>query len=145
MKRLLFVAVALASAPAAADDKPTTTFTTKVVPSGPVKVFKGPEGELVAMVEITGGKEMLVQLRNVAGHDARSRRYLVEDLGNGRRSVYLDWKRGSKPYRRVLLASYDRVWRLFPPNRPTDEVPLRFSEPDTAKTKVEDIVKALAP
>ena len=54
----LLVACAMLAAPAHAD---------KITPSGPLKAYKGPEGELVVMVEINDSKEMLVYFKSSGG------------------------------------------------------------------------------
>ena len=51
----------------------------KIVPSGPLKAYNGPEGELVVMVEINDGKEMLVYFKNLDNTlDGKTLRYMLE-------------------------------------------------------------------
>jgi hypothetical protein len=140
----LFVAGVLAVSPAHADDRNISKLEAKVVPTGLLKAYKGPDGLLVAMVEINRGKEMLVHFRNDGGDlEGKTLRYLYEDLGQGNKTVYLDWQRGSKPYRRVLLSSRDHRWELFHPNKPNTHFELRYSEEASEKFKIDDIIKAM--
>ncbi len=149
MRSLLFVTlVVLCVAPALqsrADDRITTTFGAKVTPSGPLKAFKGPEGQVVVMLEINEGKEILVYLKNLGGElEGKTLRYSYEDLGHGTKNAYLDHKRGSKPYRTVLLAARDNRWTFFQPKSST-EFELTYSETASDKFRVDDIVKAIHP
>ena len=72
-------------------------FADKVTPSGPLKAYKGSEGEIVVMVEISDGKEMLVYFKNTGGTaEGKTLRYLFEDLGKGDKTVYINVKRARR-------------------------------------------------
>jgi hypothetical protein len=131
---------------AIADDKVVTKFDAKITPSGPLKAYKGPEGELVAMVEINDGKEILVHFKNFGGDlEGKTVRQLHEDLGNGNKNVYVEWKRGSKTYRKVLLTARDNRWELYPPGTPNKHLEIRYSEAASEKLKIDDVIKAIKP
>jgi hypothetical protein len=85
----------LAVAPALADTppNPVAPATTTPVPSGSLKAYKGPEDEVLVMVEVNDGKEMLVHYKNVGGGlDGKTLRYLLEDNGRDK-TVFLNCAR----------------------------------------------------
>jgi len=115
-------------------------------PSGVLKAYKGPEGELIAMVEVNDGKQMLVYFKNLGGDlEGKSLLYLYEDLGKGDKNVYLDKKRGSKTYRSVLLSARDNSWSFYHPTKSGTEFAISYSEKESGNLKIEDIVKAYKP
>jgi len=128
-----------------ADDKVTTKFDPKITPSGVVKAYKGPEGQVVVMLEINDGKEMLVHFKKLGGElEAKTLRHLYEDLGEGNKNVYLDHKRGSKPYRTYLLSARDNRWTFYQPGS-NNHFDLSYSEAASDQFKAEDIIKAIKP
>jgi hypothetical protein len=144
---LLAAVVATAALPGAAraDDKVTTKFDAKITPSGPVKAFKGPEGAIVVMLEINGGKEMLVHFKKVGGDlDGKTLRRLYEDLGEGKKNLYLDHKRGSKPYRTYLATARDGQWEVYLPGT-NNHFNIFYAEDLSDKFKADDIIKAIQP
>jgi len=131
----MVLAIGLAAWPAHAD---------KIAPSGPLKAYKGPEGELVALVEISDGKEMLVYCKNLGGElEGKTVRYLLDDRGDAK-DVYINKKRGSKTYRSMLLTARDGRWELYPPGK-NQSLPLRYSEEASGKLKLDDVLAALKP
>lgn len=117
----------------------------KIVPSGVLKAYKGPEGEIVAMVEISDGKEMLVHFRNLDKElDGKTLRYLL-DVDRDSRTVYINKKRGSKTYRSILLTERDGQWSFQHPTKPTTHFSLVYSESASAAIKVEEVVNAYHP
>ncbi len=130
---------------ALADDKQTTKFDSKIAASGPLKAYKGPEGETIVMVPINDDKQMLVHMKGIGGDlEGKTLRYLFEELSDGSKNVYLDWKRGSKPYRKVLLSARDNSWEFYYPGK-NKTLTLSYSEAASEKFKVEDIIKAIKP
>jgi hypothetical protein len=115
-------------------------------PSGVLKAYKGPEGEIVAMLEVNDGKEMLVYFKNLGGDlEGKSLLYLFEDLGHGDKNVYINKKRGSKTYRSVLLSARDNRWSFYHPTKPNTELQLTYSEKDSGELKSDDLLKAYKP
>ncbi len=132
------VTLALLVSTAWADSKP--------VPSGPLKAYKGPEGELIVMVEVNDSKEMLVYVNKVGGGiDGKTFLYLFEDQGRGNKNVYVNKKRGSKTYRSVLLTQRDGEWDFYHPTKPTVHFSLRYSEEQSDKIKVDEVLNAYKP
>lgn len=114
--------------------------------SGPVKAFKGPEGELVVMVEANDGKEMFVHLKNLGGDlEGKTLLYLLEDRGEGNKDVYLTKKRGSKTYRSYLLTSRDGRWDFYHPTNAKVQLSLRYSEEASAKIKLDEVLAGYKP
>ena len=123
-----------------------TAHADKIVATGPVKAYRGPEGEVVAMLEISDGKEMLVHFRNLdTTLDGKTLRYLIADTGHGNKDVYIVKKRGSKTYRSIMLSSRDRQWTFVHPTNHTVTFDLRYTDEWSAKIKADDIIKALSP
>ncbi len=134
----LVVTGAFAPSPVRADSKP--------VPSGPLKAYKGPEGERVVMVEVNDSKQMLVYFKNIGGGiDGKSFLYLLDDQGRGHKDVYLNKKRGSKTYRSIVLTARDNQWTLYHPTKPGTELELTYSEKDSENTKLDDVLAAYKP
>jgi hypothetical protein len=118
----------------------------KLTPSAPLKAYKGPEGELVVMVEITNSTEMLVYFKNTGGAlEGKTLRETLEDLGNGRKNVFVTKKRGSKTYRDVLAAARDNAWEAYLPYTPQKTLELAYSEDATAKIKLDEVLNAYKP
>ena len=140
MSMIALVALCGLGRAAWADPKPKPT------PSGVLKAYKGPEGEVIAMVEVNDSKQVLVYFKNLGGDlEGKSLLYLYEDLGKGDKTVYLNKKRGSKTYRSVMLSARDNKWSFYHPTRPGTELSLTYSEKDSESLKIEDVVKAYKP
>ncbi|HEU4733591.1 MAG TPA: hypothetical protein VFT22_37110 [Kofleriaceae bacterium] len=137
----MIVMVALCGV-ARADSKPAG----RPAPSGVLKAYKGPEGEIVAMVEVNDGKQMLVYFKHLGGElEGKSVLYLYEDLGKGDKNVYLNKKRGSKTYRSVILSARDNRWSFYHPTKPGTELALRYSEKESGDLKIADVIDAYKP
>ena len=118
----------------------------KIVATGPVKAYQGPEGEIVAMLEISDGKEMLVHFQHLDNAlDGKTLRYLIADIGHGDKEIYIVKKRGSKTYHSIMLALRDRQWTFIHPIKHEITFELRYSEEWSGKIKADDIIKAPAP
>lgn len=118
---------------------------TKLTPSGPLKAYKGPEGEIVVMIEVSDGKEMLVQFRKIGGDlEGKTQLYLVDNYGKGNKDVYVNKKRGSKTYRSVILTSRELQWELYIPGTNTS-LRLKYSEETSDSIKIDDVLKAYKP
>ena len=121
-------------------------FADKITPSGPLKAYKGSEGEIVVMVEITDGKEMLVYFKNTGGTaEGKTLRYLFEDLGKGDKTVYINVKRGSKTHREILASARDNTWEVYVPGKTSNTLKLTYSEDATAKIKLDEVLAAYKP
>jgi hypothetical protein len=115
-------------------------------PSGPLKAYRGPEGELVVMVEADDGKQMYVHMKKIGGAlDGKTVLYRFEDLGHGTKHVWIDKKRGSKTYRSYLLEARDNQWDFFHPTNPKINFNIRYSEKDSEAVRIEDVLKAYNP
>jgi hypothetical protein len=152
MQPRLAVALALAlatsaAAPTAALAEPRPAAApARPEPSGPLRAYKGPVGELIVMVEANDGKEMLVHFRNLGKDlDGKTLLYLHEDLGRGNKSVYINKKRGSKTYRSYLLTSRDGGWNFHHPTNFKIEFAISYSEEATQKFKLEDVLNGYKP
>ncbi len=156
MRSRLVVALALAlavafgasaAAPTAARAEPgPAAAPARPEPSGPIRAFKGPEGELIVMVEANDGKEMLVHFRNLGKDlDGKTVLYLYEDLGRGTRNVYINKKRGSKTYRSYLLTARDGEWEFHHPTNFKIEFSIWYSEKESQKIKLEDVLNGYKP
>lgn len=148
--RIAGLAVALAlSLPtlgvAHADPKPTATATAPK-PSSVLKAYKGPEGEIIAMVEVNDGKQVLVYFKNLGGElEGKSLLYEFEDLGHGDKNVFVNKKRGSKTHRSYMLSARDNDWTFYHPTKPGTELRITYSEKATGELKIDDVVKAYKP
>ena len=115
-------------------------------PSGPLRAYRGPDGELIAMVEANDGVAMLVQFKNLDKElDGRTVLYRLEDLGNGSKNVYVDKPRGSKTYRSVLLTARDGDWEFYHPSKSGTHFAIYYSEKASGQWKVEDVLNAYKP
>ncbi len=118
----------------------------KIVASGPVKSFKGPEGEVITMVEVNDSKEMLVHMKGIGGEwDGKSVLYSFRDQGRGHKEVFTNKKRGSKSFESFLLTARDGQWRFYHPTKGSTEFVISYSEKDSEKMKLEDLLKAYKP
>lgn len=119
---------------------------TKPVPSGPLKVFKGPEGEVVGMVEVNEGKQVLVHFNNIGGEiEGQSRLYSLDNEGYGRKTATWKKKQGSKMLTLHLMDYKDGEWMFHNPGKPGNNFSLRYSEEATGKMKLEDVISAYKP
>jgi len=128
-----------------ADPRPTATATAPK-PSGVLKAYKGPEGEIIAMVEANDGKQVLVYFKNLGGElEGKTLLYDLEDLGHGDKNVFITKKRGSKTYRSVMLSARDNDWTFYHPTKPGTELRIGYSEKASGELKLDDVVKAYRP
>jgi hypothetical protein len=140
------LAIALVSATPARADPKAAAAPARPTPSGPLKAFKGPEGELVVMVEANDGKDMLVHFKNLDKElEGKTLLYRLEDLGNGDKNVYLDKKRGSKTYRSTLVTAREGDWQFYHPIKTSTQFPIRYSEQASGKFKIDDVLSAYKP
>jgi hypothetical protein len=117
----------------------------KLAPSSALKAYKGPEGQLVVMVEISDGKEMLVHFRNLDKDlDGKTLRYQLESHGSSK-TVFIPKKRGSKTYRSIMLTALDNQWDFYHPVKLGTHFAIRYSESASATIKVDDVVNAYRP
>lgn len=118
----------------------------KPTPSGPLKAYKGPEGQIVVMVMVNDDKQMLVHLRGIGGDlEGKTLLYEVDDMGNDRKDVYVNKKRGSKTYRAVMLAERDGEWNFFHPTKSGTEFSIYYSESASKDIKLDDVMNAYKP
>jgi hypothetical protein len=138
MKPLLLIAF-LVCLSAIADKKP--------VASGPLKVFHGPEGEVLAIVDVNDSKEAAVYFRGVGGElEGKTHTYLIEQGNRGERSLYYNKKiRGTKYAPWYVLRYTGKEWRFTNPAQPGVEMKLKFSKEDTKKMKIEEVLNAYQP
>jgi len=153
MKRLLVLLIAVACSspakPAAAQPSPPPPAQpSKGTPkaSGALKAYKGPEGEVIVMIEVNDGKEMLVHFKNIGKElEGQTRLYLFEDHGRGDKQVFLNKKRGSKWYQSLILSARENRWSFYHPEKPGTHFSISYSEKDSEKFKVEDIISSYKP
>lgn len=116
------------------------------VPSSPLRVYKGPEGEQIAMLEVNGSKQMLVHFKNLGGElEGKTLLYQFEDNGDDSKNVFLNKKRGSKWHREYVLSARRKSWEFYHPFKPNTKLDLSYSESASEKLKVEDVLKAYKP
>jgi hypothetical protein len=111
----------------------------KLVASSALKGLQGPEGQIIAMVEISDSKAMLVHFRNVdPALDGKTLRYLLE-VNREDSTVSINTQRGSKTYRSIMLTGGDGRRDFSNPIKPTMHFAL------AASFKLEDVVNAYRP
>jgi hypothetical protein len=153
MKRVITILIVAACASPA---KPAMAQPSKPLPaqpstgtpkaSGVLKAYKGPEGEVVVMLEVNDGKEMLVHLRNIdKASEGKTLLYLFEDQGRGRKHVYVNKKRGSKWYESTILTAVDNRWSFYHPTKPGTHFSLSYSESESETFRADDIIKTYKP
>jgi hypothetical protein len=123
-------------------------FADKPKPSGRLKGYKGPEGEIVALVPVNDDKQMLVHFKNFGGDlEGKTLLYDFEDHGDhGGKTVFINKKRGSKTYRSTLLSSDgEGVWDFFHPTNFKVHFSIVYSEAATEKVKLDDVLNAYKP
>jgi len=114
-------------------------------PSGPLKAFRGPEGETIVMVEVNDSKEMLVHFQSLGGElEGKSILYKIDDKGSSGKDVFFEKKKGSKTVRFVVLAQRSESWGFYNPTK-NQEFLIGYSKKDSEKLKLEDILKAYKP
>ena len=111
------------------------------VPSSRLKAYRGPEGEVVVLVEANDGKQMLVWTRD----GGKTHLYEYEDLGHGTKNVFYMVKRGSKQARIYVLSAREGQWELYDSHLSKEPIPLRYSDKDSESIRLEDVMKAYTP
>lgn len=115
-------------------------------PSGPLKAYKGPEGQVVVMLLVNDDKQILVHFRGLGGElEARTMLYNVEDLGHDSKNLYETRKRGSKTIRWNVLTERDGDWQLYHPGKSGVVFRLVYSESASSSFKIEDVLNAYKP
>ena len=135
--RLAIALVALClAAPALAEPKP----------SGRLKAYKGPEGEVIVLVPANDNKQMLVYFKRIDGElQGRTLLYDFEDRGDQGKSVFITKKQGSKTYRSIMLDGGDGYWDFFHPINFKIHFAIAFSESATEWVKLDEVLKAYKP
>jgi hypothetical protein len=135
--RLAILLVALVAFPALADAPK---------PSGHLKAYKGPEGEIIALVPVNSDKQVLVYFKNLGGDlDDTTLLYQLEDRGDQGKTVYVMKKQGSKSFRSVLLDGGDGAWDFFHPKNFKVHFSIVYSQSATERIKLDDVIKAYKP
>jgi len=115
-------------------------------PSGRLKAYKGPEGEIVALVPVNDDKQMLVHFKNFGDDlEGKTLLYEFEDRRDQGKSVYINKKQGSKTYRSILLDGGDGAWDFFHPTKLKVHFTVVYSEAATEKIKLDEVLKAYKP
>ena len=123
-----------------------TALAAKPVPSGRLKAYKGPEGEIIVMVPANDDKQMLVYFKNIGGDlEGKTLLYDFEDRGDHGKTVFIMKKRGSKQYRSTMLEESDGDWNFYHPTKNTVHFSIAYSEEATEKTKLDDVMNAYKP
>lgn len=109
---------------------------------GAPKVFKGPEGQKITLLELSDDARMLVKFENVGGtEESKAIVYQWEHSSPGREEVFFEKKKGSKMKHIVLLAKRENHWIFAHPSRPGIEFDLKYSEEESKKIHLEDLLK----
>jgi hypothetical protein len=137
--RLVILLVLLGLAPATAvADTPR--------PSGPLKAYKGPEGQVVVMILVNNDTQMLIHFRGLGDElEAKTMLYNVEDVGHGNKNVFETRKRGSKTIQWNVLTERDGDWQFYHPKKSGTGFWLAYSESASSKFKIEDVLNAYKP
>jgi hypothetical protein len=115
-------------------------------PSGRLKAYKGPEGEIIVMVPANDDKQMLVYFKDLGGElEGKTLLYELEDRGDRGKTVYTTKKQGSKTYRSVLLDGNGGRWDFFHPANFKVHFSIVYSEAATEKIKLDEVMKAYQP
>jgi hypothetical protein len=132
------IVIALAASALAAPATPA--------PSGPLRAYKGPEGQIVAMVPVDDGKQILVYFRKVDSDlDGKTLLYNLDTTDEANKDVYVVKKRGSKTYRSSMLTERDGSWTFFHPTKPSVSFAIRYSDSVSDQIKVDDVLNAYKP
>jgi hypothetical protein len=138
-------AAAAAPPPVDADPKPAAA-PAKPAASGPLRAYRGPEGEIIVMVEANDGKDMLVHFKSLGQElDGKTVLYRIEDLGHGDKNVYVEKKRGSKTVRSNLLSCRDGGWEFYYPGKADVQFQIYYSRHASEQFKLEDVLNAYKP
>lgn len=131
----------------AAHAEPAATAPGRPVPSSALRAYRGPEGEIVALVEVNDSKQMLVYFKSVGhGLDGTAQLYSYEDLGEDRKSVYTHKKRGSKTYRAFVLMSAGRgAWTFIHPGKTSEHFEIYYSDKATQQITRDEALAAYHP
>jgi len=115
-------------------------------PSGRLKAYRGPEGEIVVLVPVNDDKQVLVHFKNFGGDlEGTTRLYELEDRGDRGKTVYVNKKQGSKTYRAILLDGGDGAWDFFYPGKVNVHFSIVYSESATERIKLDDVMNAYKP
>ena len=118
----------------------------KPVPSGPVRVYTGPDGEKIGLVEVEKSTKILVHYQDIGGGmERQTRLYNLEDLGNGDRAATYQTKRGSKMIAHYVLQFKRGHWTFFHPEKENTEFKIEYSKQESEKLKLEDVLTAFKP
>lgn len=116
----------------------------KPVASGPLKAFKGPEGEVITMVEVNDSKQILVHFKGVGGEiEDKMRLYTLNDMGNGKKEITYTKKRGSKTETRYVMTYRDGHWTFN--GKGTTHIQLDYSEKHSEAITVDQFLKRYNP
>lgn len=114
-------------------------------PSGPAKLFEGPEGESFILLEVNDSKQALVQFKGVGGEwDGKTFLWNFDRQSQDRAEAWYEKKRGSKMIRYVPVVSRNMTWSIYPPDK-KEMGGFRYSKEGSKDLKSEEIIKSYKP
>jgi hypothetical protein len=138
LRSILWAAVAgLLALVASADEvKPSTT----------AKVYRGPDGEVVTILEVNGSRQALVKLEGIGGDwDGKTFLWNLDDRGESRDLYFEKGKPGRKKTERYTPLAYRAgEWILVTPDHPR-EVELTYSKKDSKKITPQSVIEGYKP
>lgn len=116
---------------------------TALKPSGVLKSFEGPEGEIITMIEVNEGKEMVVNFKKLGGDlEGQSRIYKIGESGRNDINVFWEVKKGSKTQMRYLLEKQNDVWTFHNPAN-SRSFRIYFSEKETKNQNLDQVLSVV--
>ncbi len=117
----------------------------KPVPSGEVKVLKGPEGAKISMLEVNDGNEALVQFKGVKGdHNGQTRLLKITTMTNGEQEFTYLKKKGSKMIEILVMKGGKGYYQFLQPGV-ENWLSFNYDEKLSEKATKESILDAYKP
>jgi hypothetical protein len=107
------------------------------------KVYLGPDGERITMLEVNGSSQMLVQFAGVGGKwEGTTQLWKLETVGNDRKNVYFDIVVDQNPRRYTALVFLAGRWFAYLPERANRSIDLYYSTEASKDVKAESLISS---
>jgi hypothetical protein len=115
------------------------------VASGAAKVYEGPEGETISVVEVNDGKQVIAKFEGVKGEVNGTVALLkINDMGSGKQEYVRLKKKGSKTLEIPVMEGGQGRWRFLQPGV-DNWLNLKYSKDASSKTSAETLLKQYKP
>jgi hypothetical protein len=120
---------------------PVVASAEELTPSSVPKLYRGPDGERITMLEVNASSQMLVRFEGVGGKwEGTTQLWSLEAVGSDRKNVYFQTVVDGSPRRYTALVFLAGGWFAYLPERANRSIDLRYSAAESKDLKAESLI-----